>query len=38
MKKIKEFTDKLKDPLEFVRLKLVFVGILLIAGMMLDGR
>lgn len=38
MKKIKRFWDKLTDPLEYIRLKLAVVGILLIAGMMLDGR
>lgn len=36
--KLRKFWDKLKDPLEYIRLKLVLVGILLIAGMMLDGR
>lgn len=38
MKKIKEFWDKLTNPIKLVRLKLVVVGILLIAGMVLDGR
>jgi len=38
MKKIKRFWDKLTDPLEFIRLKLAVVGVILIIGMMLDGR
>ncbi len=38
MHRIKQFWYKLTDPLEFIRLKLAVVGVILIIGMMLDGR